>query len=164
MKPRASAQYDISSRLRWTVENPTHSKHSIHAVFVPLPTQSQLSLVAVNTPLCAPRKTPPQTPSPHPLFQSLIPGLTHLWKPRTHHPPSIHRDSPPLSTLPPTTSTTTRNISPFTLFLRSTLAGAKHSLTHARTKTLAVCAGPGLNNATPEIHSPIHSHEPPRTP
>ncbi len=103
-----------------------------------------------------------------PFFPVAVPAQAPFWKPCTNPSPSRHRDLSPLSTLPPTTTTATRNIYPFTLFLRSILPGRiSYSPTHPshhHAKSPAVRAAPqDPHKMPPEIHRPLLSHEPPRT-
>jgi hypothetical protein len=121
------------------------------------PHTSRISLAAIDTRLCVAWKTPPQTPLLDPLFQHLVSRPTHFWKPCTHLPASIHADLVLLSTLPPTTTTATRNISTFTLFCRSVLASPT-------TRPYSARRFPAPHKMPPEIHSLLHSHKTPLTP
>jgi hypothetical protein len=162
----------ISSRLRTPVENPTPFPPAIHAVLYAL--RTHLPAFARDHPQGSVRRleNPPETLLSGPLFLVAVFSPVRFWKPRTHSPPSIHRDLPLLSTLPPTTTSTTRNIYTFTLFLRSILPGRhlsphhptprpNHPTLHPHAKSLAVCAGP--HKMPPEIHRVEASHETPRT-
>ncbi len=141
--------------------------------FWTIPTHSRpVSLSAYPQPLCVVWKTPSPIHSLCPLFLVTVCARVRFWKPCTNSPPSIYADLPPLSTLPPTTTTTTRNIYPFTLFLRSILpAGIFSSLTPALAPTSAASAATQSPSPSaqdphkmpPEIHRVYASHEPPRT-
>src|ERR1700728_987697 len=96
------------------------------------PHTSRLSLETLLSHLCVVWKTPPQTLSPGPLFLLPVSSPVRFWKPCTHSPASIHRDLNLLSTLPPTTVTTTSNIFTFTQFLRSILLPSEKLSPHPR--------------------------------
>jgi hypothetical protein len=130
-----------------------------------------LSRELLHIDLCVPRKTPPQTLPFCPLFQPPVSSPTRFWKPCTHHSSSIHADSPLLSTLPPTTDTTTRNIYTFTLFLRSILPSGKTTsltqVTLTTTRSSSPCAqhrritqdAPRNSQPRPLARTPSHTLE-----
>jgi len=101
-----------------------------------------VSLAALLVPLWVVGKKVVATPPPDPVFRVPVPLRVHLWKPCTTLCPSIHRDLGPLSTLAPTTTTTTRNISTFTLFSRSISPGQIFAL---------ICAHPRSPHPNPDI-------------
>ena len=130
----------------------------------PSPHSSPVSLAADPQPLCVDWKTPPPIDAACPLFLGTVFPPPHFWKPCTTSPPSRHGDLSPLSTLPPTTTTTTRNIYPFTLFLRSILPpgiSPSHSTPRHHAKPLAMRAA--SHKMPPEIHRGNASHAPPCT-
>ena len=130
-----------------SVENPTHLIVALHAVFASTPTQA----------LAFPCRSPPAhvktveklassfltfTSSPS-SYAASVPLLETVYRPYS----LIVRHIPRLSTLPPTTVTTTRNISTFILFLRSVLAPSHRP--HQRFPRR-----PCTSQDAPEIHSP----------
>jgi hypothetical protein len=111
----------ISTRPQIPVQNQAVRFATIHAVSDdPRTYPPGFSPHLDRGPVCRLEKLSP-IDTPCPIFPVTVSAPARFWKPRTNSSPNGHGNLPLLSTLPPTTTTTTGNIYPFTLFLRSIL-------------------------------------------